>query len=215
MSKGICSILGCNRPRPSSGTRLCAGHYARKKAGNTDTSPIRVWDMQRNPTCRLDDCMQPPVTRGFCQKHYDAHVQKKRTTQWYPKQKAARAAQKAAGLCAVYGCTNLPKTDLVVCAFHQAQVHARYSPQTVHQRKYHEPYENKTKRIQAQGGRCAACHTSRPGKRGWQTDHDHETGEIRGELCVRCNVALGYLDDDPGTVQMLLTYIKSYSKIRG
>lgn len=38
-------------------------------------------------------------------------------------------------------------------------------------------------------------------------DHDHNTNEIRGWLCSKCNVALGYLQDDPDTVKRLFDYI--------
>lgn len=49
--------------------------------------------------------------------------------------------------------------------------------------------------FQAQGGRCAMC--SEPGEltpEGLKVlviDHDHESGEVRGLLCARCNNVLG------------------------
>ena len=47
----------------------------------------------------------------------------------------------------------------------------------------------------AQGCACALCGTTNPGKRRWATDHDHETGSVRGILCHRCNLLLGWLGD--------------------
>lgn len=43
-----------------------------------------------------------------------------------------------------------------------------------------------------QSNRCAICEgaMSRP-----VVDHDHKTGVVRGLLCHRCNVALGYVED--------------------
>lgn len=40
-------------------------------------------------------------------------------------------------------------------------------------------------------------------------DHDHETGEVRGLLCTRCNKGLGMFDD---SIEHLLESIKYLSK---
>ena len=40
--------------------------------------------------------------------------------------------------------------------------------------------------------RCACCGIDRPTtKANWHTDHDHDTGKIRGILCHPCNIAVG------------------------
>lgn len=51
-----------------------------------------------------------------------------------------------------------------------------------------------------QGGVCAACGSPeewplprKPGTvRPLSVDHDHETGKVRGLLCARCNIAIGF-----------------------
>ena len=50
--------------------------------------------------------------------------------------------------------------------------------------------------LAAQNGRCAACSTSDPGRKGWCIDHDHRSHDVRGILCTICNVILGMMGDD-------------------
>lgn len=46
-----------------------------------------------------------------------------------------------------------------------------------------------------QGSCCAICKSPEPkSSKGWHTDHDHETGRLRGILCRQCNLALGYFE---------------------
>jgi hypothetical protein len=40
---------------------------------------------------------------------------------------------------------------------------------------------------------CAICGSKNPGAR-WATDHNHETGEVRGILCNRCNLAISGIE---------------------
>jgi Recombination endonuclease VII len=59
----------------------------------------------------------------------------------------------------------------------------------------------------AQGSRCAVCKSSEHGGRGWHTDHDHETKQVRGILCHPCNLALGNVKDQVEILQALIEYL--------
>lgn len=45
-----------------------------------------------------------------------------------------------------------------------------------------------------QEGRCALCRTPEPGRKSWCIDHDHKTNKVRGLLCWKCNLALGWYE---------------------
>lgn len=69
--------------------------------------------------------------------------------------------------------------------------------------------------LDAQGGTCAVCGTSKPTRKGagwWHTDHEHTSGTVRGILCLKCNVALGHLGDTEqeiaDSVARLLVYLR-------
>lgn len=68
------------------------------------------------------------------------------------------------------------------------------------------------KMFDGQGRRCKSCGTEDPGTpKGWATDHSHVTNQIRGILCHRCNLAVGWLErisPDPSVaVSRILRYL--------
>src|ERR1035437_5601584 len=65
--------------------------------------------------------------------------------------------------------------------------------------------------FQDQGQACAACRSSTPGhKKGWHTDHNHQTGVVRGILCHPCNLALGCAKEDAPRLHGLAAYVKEW-----
>lgn len=57
-----------------------------------------------------------------------------------------------------------------------------------------------------QYGKCAIC-GCKPEGRKFAIDHDHKTDKIRGLLCFRCNVAVGFFRDDPDLMLCASQYI--------
>jgi hypothetical protein len=69
----------------------------------------------------------------------------------------------------------------------------------------------------AQVGKCAICSADgyRFGSGGEATrynvlcvDHNHDTGAVRGLLCMRCNRAIGMLGDDRAVLAAAIEYLK-------
>ena len=65
----------------------------------------------------------------------------------------------------------------------------------------------------AQSFRCAACKTDKPNglgqpKNKWHTDHDHQTGNVRGILCAQCNLTLGHAQENPVRLAALIAYLE-------
>jgi hypothetical protein len=56
-----------------------------------------------------------------------------------------------------------------------------------------------------QGGGCAICR----GSHLLGVDHDHETGEVRGILCRKCNSGLGQFNDRLELVRNGIAYLES------
>lgn len=55
-----------------------------------------------------------------------------------------------------------------------------------------------------QDGRCAVCKKSFPRL---DVDHDHATGLVRGLLCRRCNLAVGFIES--GLMDRYTAYIEA------
>ena len=68
--------------------------------------------------------------------------------------------------------------------------------------------------LKGQDYKCRICHKT-PEENGKElsVDHDHETGDIRGLLCQKCNTGLGMFEDDVILLESAVTYLKeSYTK---
>jgi hypothetical protein len=59
----------------------------------------------------------------------------------------------------------------------------------------------------AQGGLCALC-DERPAE---HVDHDHESGRVRGLLCLHCNTGLGNFRDRADLIDRAITYLTDIS----
>ena len=80
--------------------------------------------------------------------------------------------------------------------------------------RYGLTIEQFEKILKQQGGRCAICHTDKPGSRGtWFIDHNHETKQIRGLLCLKCNTGLGYFNECTDILEAAIIYLKQPSTI--
>jgi hypothetical protein len=53
---------------------------------------------------------------------------------------------------------------------------------------------------------CAVCGAKEPDSR-LHVDHCHETGEVRGRLCLQCNTAIGQLKDDIKLMHKAVEYV--------
>ena len=67
--------------------------------------------------------------------------------------------------------------------------------------------------LQNQNGCCAICgkHFSEFDK-SLAVDHNHINGENRGLLCFKCNILLGYAEDDIEILQNSIIYLEQWKK---
>ena len=80
----------------------------------------------------------------------------------------------------------------------------------------HEDYD---RMLSEQGGGCAACGALPPTNRRMHIDHDHTCcptpakscgGCVRGVLCQRCNLALGYIENGE-LMKQLSKYLEGFA----
>jgi len=65
--------------------------------------------------------------------------------------------------------------------------------------------------LELQSGACAICGSKSPGDKdaNFHVDHCHTTGAVRGLLCNRCNIGLGFFSDDVGRLAKAIEYLHS------
>lgn len=153
--------------------------------------------------CTAPECSQPHLARGLCQRHYDQYRYQKN-----PEHHREKSRQ--------YRLNNPDKARAADQNYktRHADRHKKNSWRSHCLRKYGITPEQKQQRLAAQVNKCAnpGCGATEPGGYGtWHTDHDHETGQLRGELCSKCNMALSLLKEQVVTIRGLADYLESYA----
>jgi uncharacterized Zn finger protein (UPF0148 family) len=82
--------------------------------------------------------------------------------------------------------------------------------------KYGITHAEFSKAWDEQNGCCAICKQELPDlmtyenrRRGYAIDHNHETSEFRGILCINCNSVLGLARDSIEVLQSAIVYLQS------
>ena len=78
-------------------------------------------------------------------------------------------------------------------------------------RRYGITREDYNLMLENQNYTCAICHTTDVGRghTHFHVDHNHDTGEVRGLLCDKCNRGLGYFNDNIKTITNAIKYLEN------
>lgn len=118
--------------------------------------------------------------------------------------KKRKSALKEKGICP--NCEKNPAAEGRVCCqrcLDDKKLTAKFGTAGPYRQLYAELFEK-------QRGLCGICHElmTRP-----LLDHNHETMEVRGLLCSKCNVGLGQFKDNPALLLAALQYLENNAGI--
>lgn len=61
--------------------------------------------------------------------------------------------------------------------------------------------------VENQNNLCKICNQLEPGKKLLGVDHCHKTKKIRGLLCSKCNIGLGFFKDNVENLKRAVEYL--------
>lgn len=176
-------------------------------------------------TCREDDCGRPFLARGWCNAHYKRWWRNSKMEFDAPVRVIGPSEPAVNGTRRCNVCGNVKPFDQFDRMGNSEQRRPQCKPCRGDLRRL-EQYGISGARYRQmfnkQQGLCAACHhpetglTSLGRPRLLSVDHDHaccpgkkSCGKcIRGLLCRRCNVTLGWVEDTPDLLLNLVDYLK-------
>lgn len=108
-------------------------------------------------------------------------------------------------------CKPCTKADVQRWQRENPEKHYRKQRRSDLKRRYGLSESDYDKMLAAQDGRCPICGVIL-GEVQVAVDHNHETGQVRGVLCHRCNRTLGLFGDDPGRLRRAAAYLRKADK---
>ena len=87
----------------------------------------------------------------------------------------------------------------------------RQDRKTQLRRRFGLSLEDYERMLAEQGGGCAICgrlDSGRPYAKNFSIDHNHTTGEIRGLLCNKCNIAIGLFEESEAAMLAAIAYLR-------
>jgi hypothetical protein len=189
-----CTIEGCEEPHLSRG--WCSKHYYRwKRSGDPLTT-------QRQPPTPADATEKRCVRCGEVKPIEEFGSRKgkvgdKPRGYCWPCEKAYLRERRA-------GVANSMDRK-------RSRDWAQRNPGYYLQRKYGITLEDYDRMLKEQGGVCAICRSDDVGNdraARWHVDHCHNSNKVRGLLCHRCNMGIGYFKDDPARLRAAAEYLE-------
>ena len=172
-------------------------------------------------TCVAEDCGSPASSRGLCNKHYlrgirsgDIKPAARDLTGMHSLSDVDEVAR--TGMCAVCGPVRVRLrhgrrgNECMTKAQNRGGKGGVVTPEMRRRWKYGLTQDELDAFIAAADGRCQICDHEFGDD--FAIDHCHETGLVRGVLCRRCNVALGWMDDSPPRLLAAYLYLKASGK---
>ena len=157
--------------------------------------------------CRRCGCPRRYVSTNRCPVCMSRYNRQQRST---PEYKAKAAAQKRAEWA-----TATPEEKAEVIAQNLAylrrpEVKAR---NVLYRRtnRYGMSADAQNAMLEQQGFRCACCGDPLKPGRLTHLDHDHGTMQVRGFVCLDCNLAIGHLKDSPLRAHKLAAYLELHA----
>jgi len=192
-----CTFGLCQREASAkAGFGLCGLHYGQRRAGlKLSISPYRIGRYAIDQRCAFDGCQTRPRSGGLCWSH--AKIRNSGAPLRPLKSHVVgRVGCRIADCDGEHNAHGLCLNHYTIWRLHGIEP---------------ELYE---KMFVLQDNVCAICHKECVSRRRLSVDHDHETGEIRGLLCAKCNRAIGLLRDDPALVEEAARYLRKVKKPR-
>lgn len=191
MAQGMCSVEGCGRVEKLRRT-WCALHYTRWKR-HGDPLVTKNPNLYRSTVCIECGVDLPSVHQA--RKRCETCVVVVKRRRWREEYHRQPKEQILARMRA-YREANPEKLDQQARKWYLRKM-------------YGISVEDYDELVAKQKGLCLICEQLDTSGKRLAVDHHHDTGLVRGLLCARCNLGLGYFTDDPERLRRAAAYLEA------